>query len=219
MNFRITFHLDGTGVYYDPNEPTMLDGLLAWVLGPRQGIRGLDRSGIPQDVQLPLMRETSGDTWIWRASALFPTGPQSEGLWHWRKRLRQSRIDVTTGSPNLQNGQYRDWQTPLPLLLCTQMVAYANGNGKEMRRILREVRYVGKKSAHGHGKVLSVDVDQIEQDHSLVMDGHAMRWLPSSEGTRLVRPRPPYWHPHGRIASCEIGSPRPNVRVQREPTA
>lgn len=71
----------------------------------------------------------------------------------------------------------------------------------------REVRYIGKKSAHGHGKVLRVDVDPIDQDCSLIMDGRAMRWLPDPAGTRLVRPRPPYWHQHGRVACAEIGEP------------
>lgn len=203
---RVTFHLDGSGVYYDPAEPTMLDGLLAWVLAPRQGHRHLDRSEPPADVQLPLRREHIGGTWVWRASALFPQGPQGEGLWHWRKRLRQSRVHLTTGAPNTTNGTYRDWQMPLPLVLCTRMVAYASGNGAEIRRVLREVKYLGKKAAHGHGKVIGVDVEHVEHDCSLVLDGRAARWLPQDGGPRLVRPRPPYWHPHGRVACCEIGA-------------
>lgn len=76
---------------------------------------------------------------------------------------------------------------PLPLLLCTRMVAYASGNGTEVRRQLREVRYIGKKAAHGHGKVIKIDVEHCEQDNSLTMDGLAMRWLPQAGGVRLVR--------------------------------
>lgn len=209
MHLRITFHLDGSGVYYDPHEPTMLDGLLHWALAPKQGFTHLDRDDVPGDVQLPLMRRTIDSTWVWHASALMPEGPAGEGLWHWRKRLRQSRIHLTTGSPNTQNGTYRDWQTPLPLLLCTRMVAYASGSGVEVRRQLRGIKYIGKKAAHGHGKVIGIDVEPCEHNYSLSMDGLAMRWLPHADGTRRVRPRPPYWHPHGRVAACEIGSPWP----------
>ena len=205
VNLKITFHLDGSGVYFDPNEPTTLDGLLCWVLAPRQGLHHLERCAVPADVRLPLLQRTMGGVWVWRASALFPEGPTGEGIWHWRKRLRQSRIHLTTGSPNTQNGTYRDWQMPLPLTLCTRMVAYAHGTGTEVKRLLREVRYVGKKAAHGHGKVAKIDVEHCEQDHSLSMDGRAMRWLPTPGGARLVRPRPPYWHPHGRVECCEIG--------------
>jgi hypothetical protein len=217
-HLKITFHLDGSGVYFDPNEPTTLDGLLCWVLAPKQGFRHLDRSEVPGNVQLPLMRTALGSTFIWNASALFPDGPSGEGLWFWRKRMRQSRIHLTTGSPNTTNGTYRDWQTPLPLTLCLRMVAYASGNGCDVRRLLREVRYIGKKAAHGHGKVIKTEVEHCEKDNSLTMDGLATRWLPQAGGPRLVRPRPPYWHPHGRIECCDIGSAWPPTRAPSIPT-
>jgi len=206
MNLEITFHLDGSGIYYDPNEPVMLDSLLAWALAPKQGLRHLERQDVPDDVRLPLKRLDIGETWIWRASAIFPDGPQGEGIWYWRKRFRQSRAELTTGSPNLTNGTYRDWQMPVPLLLCHRMKAWANGSGHQVRKALREVRYLGKKSAHGHGKVLSVEVQECERDHSLRRSGRATRWIPDPNGTRFVRPRPPYWHPHGRVQCIEIGA-------------
>jgi len=203
--YKITFHLDGTGLYFDPHEPIHIDALLAWALAPRQNIRHTDRSTIPDLVRLPVKRSMINGSHVWHASALFPEGEMAEGIWHWRKRFRQGRAELTTGSPNLTNGQYRDWQMPVPLLLCHSLVGYANGHRRDLRNLLGEVRYLGKKRAHGHGRVIGLDIEQCDADYSLVKNGRAMRWLPSHNGTRLVRPMPPYWNPHGRVTCCEVG--------------
>jgi len=207
MNFRVTFHLDGSGVVIDPAEPLHLDALLAWALAPRVGVRPcLSRDDPIDPVPLPLDYSRIGGVNVWHASALFPDGPTGEDLAYWRKRFRQSRAELTTGSPNLQNSTYRDWNMPLPLLLCTRLVGYASGSRKECKRLLRDVRSLGKKRAHGHGKVIDLELEQVPEDWSLVCEGRAMRWLPSADGARLVRPQPPYWHPEGRVPCCEVGA-------------
>lgn len=203
--YKITAHLDGSGLYYDPMEPPHLDALLAWALAPRQGIRHLDRSGTPDLVRLPVKASKINGHYIWHASALFPAGPTGEAIWYWRKRFRQARCELTSGAPNLTNGTYRDWQMPLPLLMCRKLVGYAHGKRKEIRKALNELRYIGKKRAHGHGKVLLWDVEEAPDDYSLTMDGRAMRWLPDPDGIREVRAQPPYWHSHGRVRCCDVG--------------
>lgn len=203
--YRVTFHLDGSGIYFDPLEPIHLDALLAWHFAPLQDLRHLDRSVAPGDVRLPVVTSRINGHLVYHASALFPIGPTGESVWYWRKRFRTSRCELATGSPNITNGTYRDWQMPLPLLLCRRMVAYVRGPRREIRRALEGIRYLGKKRAHGHGKVLGFEIDQVDQDYSLVMDGRAMRWLPMPSGPRLTRPRPPYWHPMGRVECCEVG--------------
>lgn len=205
---RIVFHLDGSGVYYDPAEPLTLDGILAAACS-RHHVHGEPpaRDEEPFDIPLPLQRWRIGDTWGWHASALFPDGDTLESLTFWRKRMRQNRIEITEGSPNLTNGIYRDWNMPLPLLLCRSMVAYAVGDRTNVRReLVRSIRWLGKKRAHGRGRVISIDVERIEQDYSLIKDGVSTRWMPSGDGARLVRPRPPYWNNCGRVRCCEIGA-------------
>lgn len=203
---KVTFHLDGTGVFYDPFEPTMLDGILAWCLcayhvsgdPPR-------RDEAPADIPLPLRRWEMGGSWGWHTSALFPDGVSVESLQFWRKRFRESRIELTSGSPNRTNGTYRDWQMPMPLLLCPRMVAYACGDRSTIQKVLRRgVKYIGKKAAIGKGRVVGIDVEWIEEDYSLTKDGQAMRWLPIVGGARFVRPRPPYWNNVGKVDCCEV---------------
>jgi CRISPR type IV-associated protein Csf3 len=216
---RIEFVLDGSGVHYNPAEPITLDGLLTAALcrWHRSG-EPPGRDEIPLDIPLPLNRWRMSGEWGWKASALFPMDPKGEAIVFWRKRLRQNRIELSSGSPNTVMGTYRDWNMPLPLLLTTRMVAYAFGDAHEVRRELkRNIKHLGKKRAHGRGRILSIDVQACDEDLSCVNEGRAMRWLPSPNGFRLVRPRPPYWSTVGRVASCEIGEHlRPTSRGEED---
>jgi CRISPR type IV-associated protein Csf3 len=209
MHFRVTLHPDAAGLYYDPGEPIHLDALLAWALAPMQSPqRCLDRNERPFDVRLPLLRSNINGSDVWHASALFPDGVAHETLRHWRKRFRQARIENTSGSPNLQNGIYREYNMPVPLLLAPRMIAYASGNRKSVKKLLRRhITALGKKRAYGYGRVTSIECEETPEDWSLVKDGRNMRWLPSPHGTRLVRPAPPYWNSVDRVMCAEVEMP------------
>lgn len=206
MNFKVTFFLDGAGVVYNPAEPIHLDALLHWCLVPFHKSRvGLGRDETPDDIPLPLLKQQVNGTWIWQASALFPEGHTTESLQHWRKRFRQDRIELTSGAPNLQNGPYRDYNMPLPLLHTQKMVAYASGSRKRVKKLLKNIKYLGKKRAYGYGAVINIELEETEENYSIVMEGNAMRWIPKKNGSRFVRPRPPYWNSIGRVGCCEVG--------------
>lgn len=210
---KITIHLDGTGIYYDPVEPIHLDSLLT-ALVARHHVHGEPpaRDEAPDEIPIPCARWKRNGVWGWRCSALFPEGQTADALTHWRKRFRESRADIIeSASPNLEHHTYRAWNTPVPLLLCHRMVAYAVGDRRSIRHELVRLDFLGKKRAHGHGRVVGVDVDVIDDDWSMMKDSAAMRWLPTEGGTRLVRPRPPYWNIVGRVPSCEVGDAEPPV--------
>ena len=207
---KITFHLDGTGVHYNPWEPLHLDALLAWVNVPYHDghVQGLQRNDAPTAIPLPL------DLWEFEgargfcASALFPEGGTQETILMWRKKFQASRAErIVAGSPNLQNGPYREYNTPLPLLLCHTMVAWAVGNRNKIKKAIRRVKFLGKKSSLGVGKVIGLEVELAVDDFSLVKNGRAMRWLPMPGAPRLVRTQPPYWNLHGRVPCCEVLDP------------
>lgn len=203
---KITFHLDGSGVAYDPAAPLHLDALLAWCLAPMH-CKGdaPSRDETPMDIPLPIARWHMGGTWGWHASALFPEGITADGLRAWRKKFRQHRAELAAGTPNLQNATYREYNMPLPLLLCTSMTAYAMGKRSRVHQLCRRIKYLGKKRSQGHGVVVGVETEIIGEDFSLIRDGKAMRFLPCDSGTRFLRVRPPYWNRHERINVCEIG--------------
>lgn len=160
----------------------------------------------PFEVPLPLAKWRLGETWGWRASALFSDGVTCESVQKFRKRFREERVELTTGSPNLTNGPYRNWEVSIPLLLVPRMVAYAVGCVRTVKHELcRYVRYLGRKRAYGRGSVVGIEVERISEDRSLFVNGATARWFPWEGGIRLVRPRPPYWNSVGRVRCVEIG--------------
>lgn len=204
---KVTFHLDGTGVYYDPYEPTHLDGLLGWCLAAIHAPGDPPRHDEePVDIPLPLHRWHIAGHWGWHASALFPDGGTQETLQYWRCKFRDDRVDLTSGTLSHVNSTTRDYQTPFPLLLCARMVGYAHGSRRRVEQLLKKnVKYLGRKPSMGKGRVVGIDVEWIEQDYSLVMEGKAMRHLPLASAPRSCRPRPPYWNRCGAIDCCEVG--------------
>ena len=206
---KITFTLDGTGVYYDILEPTHLDALLSWAAFSEMGkIEPPATNERPMQANLPLKRWRVGRNWGWCASAIFPVVGK-DGMMtiqYWRKKFRHKRIRYCKGVVNLQSSIYREYNTPTPLLLCCTMEAYANGDLAEVKRLLTDnVRYIGHKRAHGKGRITGVDVTPCWQDLSIIANGKAQRIMPLAGAPRTVRTKPPYWSNYGKIECCEIG--------------
>lgn len=208
MNFKVIFHLDGSGIYYSPADPIHLDAVLAWIFVRLQVAPcDIGRDDNPEAVKLPVLQTTVNGNKIYRASALFPEGETASSLRFLRKKFRSSRVELAGGSPNLQNGTYREYNLPVTLLLTPRMVAYASGNRKEIKKALRKnIFALGKKRAYGYGRVIHIECEEIPDDYSLIKDGRAMRWLPDPRGTRWVRPQPPYWNNTGKVRCLEVGS-------------
>lgn len=206
---KVTFTLDGSGVYYDPNEPLMLDGLLGWCLAPMYCDCTFppSRDEEPVDVPLPLGRWRISGQWGWHASALFPEGDAEYVTWC-RKRFRVNRAELTEGSPNLSGSVYHDRNLPMAMNLSNTWIGWALGDRKRVDQLLRKnIRYLGKKRSAGHGRVTSVNVEWCDEDLSVIRNGLAMRYIPKADGVRVVRPRPPYWNRVGAVPCCEIGEP------------
>lgn len=206
---KVTFHLDGTGVLFDPHEPTHLDSLLSFAAAAHHATgEAPTRTQRPPNIPLPLARWRVGNEWGWCASALFPEGAAIESQQFWRKKFRLSRIQFATGSPNLTNATYREYNMPMSLLLCHSMVAWCVGDRRKIRHeLVRSIKHIGRKASMGKGVVNDVTVEECAEDFSLTRDGLAQRWLPVHDGVRLVRPRPPYWNNVDRVRSCEVGEP------------
>jgi len=211
---KITFEMDAAGVIYDPQTPIMLDAVIDWALSPmvRKSDSAPLRNEPPEEIHLPLGKWRIGKHWGWSASALFPVaGPGEdeilESIQYFRKRFRRAQLHLTKGMPNTQSGAMRDHNIPYVIQHPAYLVGYAVGNAKRLRSLLRRnVRYLGGKRSKGKGRVLSITVEPIEEDRSVVWQGQAMRWLPDDNGLRLVRLRPPYWNIVNRVKCCEIGA-------------
>lgn len=205
-NLQIIFYLNGEGIYYDPAEPLHLDALLAWVfVGKYVKFDSIGKSDKPFDTPLPIEKWKINGYWGWKASALFPGENYFESIQYWRKKFRQNRVELMNGSANLQQGIYREYNTPMRLIITDKMIAYCKGEKKKIQKALKKIRYLGKKTAYGKGKIIGLEVIEIQENYSIIKDGKAMRWLPDKKGIKLCRCRPPYWNRIDRVNCCEVG--------------
>jgi len=207
---KIIFQMDGTGIIMNPYEPVHLDSLLSYAACSEHLLRtGLERNEIPEVIELPLKKWAIENTWGWYASALFPAQTNTESLQYWRKKFRLNRINYTVGSPNLASGKYREYNAPMPLTLCKTITAYAYGYYEEIQKLLKKIKYIGKKGIYGKGRVLGYQVNYIDNDLSIYDEqGFTMRFLPQKDGKRIGRIRPPYWNRTELVKSCFVNQKR-----------
>jgi len=214
---KVTFDLDGTGIVYCAAEPIHLDALLGYALasyhvtGPPP-----DRDERPTDIPLPLKRwkwRKNPKMWGWAASALIPEGPIVQTIRYRRRKMRQHRVEYTSGSPNRAIGTSKEWNTPVLVVLCTRLVGYCEGKPKRIRHVLKKhIKSLGKDRAHGFGRISDITVEPYGGSGErpwLSVDEMATRYLPTEDASaiRLVRTRPPYWNIVDRVLCCEIGDP------------
>lgn len=207
---KVTFEMDMAGVIYDPFVPPMLDGIIDWCLSPmvRQSKSAPTRGEMPEEIRLPFGTWHIGKHWGWCASALLPADGETpqETIVYFRKRFRDDRISMTTGVINTQAGAMRDYNLPYNVQLPDKFVAYCLADRHTIHDLLRRnLKYIGQKKHRGMGLIIDFTVEVVENDYSLMCDGKSMRWLPTAEGLREVRLRPPYWNNNERVNCCEVG--------------
>ncbi len=213
MNYeplKVVFHLDGSGVVYFPDDPPHLDGLLAWAsLYLDHRFTDIEASEAPIEPDLPLACKGEGDRRYWSASVLLPPSESAVSIQMARRKVRDDRVELTSGTINKEIGQTKAMNRPWPLVLTHSMVGFCVGDIERVRRLCREIRGIGKERARGKGRVVSFSVEPFDSDFSIEKDGWAMRYIPSDGGDRLVRCRPPYWHPMGAVMCISPGMPMP----------
>ena len=82
------------------------------------------------------------------------------------------------GRIHTNRGFFKDFMINYPILLTDSLTFYANGDKKELERLLDNISFIGKKTSIGSGKILSIQVESIEDDYSFFKDNRIMRPLP-----------------------------------------
>lgn len=142
----------------------------------------------PGMVPIPLKRETIGGWLVPRCSSpILPPSPDApERVEHYAKRLsvehaadldpRDLKIVNTTG------GEFKSYRLPLRVRAVARVAWFCVGRGTEVRRRLKDIAAIGKKTSMGYGRVARWEVERVAEDWS---------WFaPSSKGPVLMRPLP-----------------------------
>jgi len=123
-----------------------------------------------------------------------------------RKRLERGR------------GFFRDFRIGLVVVPARTVTFYAKGEASKIEELLHGLPALGKKRADGFGFVSGFEVEEVEEDWSLVRDGVAMRPLPVGmlawrSDAVMMAYRPPYWSKRN-ITLC--APPGAQVRLRSE---
>lgn len=177
----------------------------------------------PYDLNLPLGRCTTGPEWHWLASCAIPVEARDEpeprvfyrtADYAWAQRAATRPLPHYL-SPS--SGAYRDVMMPAPVVTCQAVQWQAVGDADEVHRLVRGIRFLGRRRAVGEGRVLHWTIDRAPA--SVGENGLGGEWAHLAPHTdQLIRPcpvecvqalglpddtwrmgryalRPPSWHP------------------------
>ena len=126
-------------------------------------------------------------------------------------------IETKKAKIDLGRGPFRSYMMRLPYIPARTVTFHALGDPREIGRLLSHLAGLGKKVVLGFGAIKSFRIEEEEEeDHSLIMDGKAMRPIPmryckrASEQMMLAY-RPPYWDKR-LVAAC--ASPGAEVELR-----
>lgn len=206
-NYKVTFNMDGRGVIFNPAEPIHLDSLLTFCrLYKSENFKDdLGRDDPIEDIPLNLNKEIINGVEVWKASAILPDGDIFYGRRFFKKSFPNERADgLTSGKYDFTKGTYRSYKNDLTPILCKTMIAYFNGDEK-VKDALKDINQIGHKRAQGFGNIISIDIDEVDYDFSIIKDGLANRFYPHPDGICQIRAKPPYWSNYQKISCFPVG--------------
>lgn len=185
--------------------PIYLDGLLArCVIESHLGCRVLQNTPEAYWLPLPLKMEwqNSGGLPLWSASC-FKSNRALADVEYRHKRTPSGRLsDPSRFKSNV--GRYMERRTPVTTIAADTLTAHCIGNADEIKKLLANIKFVGKNRTTGHGEVVEWLIADSDINDPLVIDGMSTRAMPHDYASSkykfntspyLVGWTPPQWKP------------------------
>ncbi|HZT90322.1 MAG TPA: hypothetical protein VFA12_20445 [Stellaceae bacterium] len=170
---------------------------------------GIERYVIPLPLALA-WASPAGDP-LWLASDLRPIGAASRGSAYLHSRYPSERADLAVRqTAPTKAGRYKDVRMPLAVTVTAAVEGWCIGDRNAVTMLLDRVWHVGRKGAHGRGRVLSWQIEpapEIDADYILDHRNVPVAYL-AAKGLAVAPERlsprlgwtPPYWHPASMAA-------------------
>jgi hypothetical protein len=172
-------------------EIPMLDSIVEWSMSlhldsicPGVKRAGPDEPVEPGTIPIPIRRRRVGRFPVPLCSAGITPAPIIDTHEHFHMSMAGIRATETCDRRvlSVKSGQHRSYRLPLRVRVVDRVCWYVVGRAKDLRRWLRGVPAVGKKTAYGYGLVARWEVEPAGEDWS---------WFaPSPAGPVLMRPLP-----------------------------
>lgn len=109
-------------------------------------------------------------------------------------------------------GAYKNEFYSIERFVVDSITYYVRGDKEVIESLLKNLRYLGKKSSLGWGKIKHISIEETEKDYSIFKDGNLMRNIPiknswgfESNKVNLFRLTHPYWSRED-LADCLMPS-------------
>lgn len=113
------------------------------------------------------------------------------------------------GNINISSGPYKAFIFGIERMQVDKITYYVRGDEARISALLSRLKFIGKKSSLGWGKIQRITVETTPEDCSFVCEGKLMRNLPTSHPmvinsgkVALFRPQHPYWKKTGLVECC-----------------
>lgn len=124
----------------------------------------------------------------------------------WMDPGRSKKIDTT-------RGRFKNYMIRLPYIPISRVTFYGNGDIAEIRALVSYLPGLGKKIAAGFGFFHSFEIEEVEQDNSLVNENNeAMRPIPTdflddrkNYEKLMLAYKFPYWAKGNVGLCCNVG--------------
>jgi len=193
---RIVAHMGEP--FVNEGDGLALDGIVShgrYKLSPElhEAWRASLDAGVLNDLSLPFERWESEGVWGWVASVGRPIDP-THGTEYLRRRspIRDYMDWTDSASEGIGSGRRKAYDLPISTVFARRVEWIAIGRKDLVRRNLRVVRSIGRKTGHGWGRVLRWTV--LVDPGVTAAEVLARRWMPDPTGVPHAH-RPPYWHP------------------------
>lgn len=203
---RVVAHL-ANGYIAPVDGGLHLDGILSaacFSLYPSVINPTADRYIIPLPLSLAWVSPI-GDP-LWLATELRPADEAKLGVAYLHARYPVDRADLAGRRAVLTSaGRYKDARLPLAVTVADRVEGWCIGDAGQVKRLLDRIDYIGRKSAHGFGRVIKWEIAAApDVDPETILDRRAvpldyLAEIGASVAATRLAPRlgwtPPYWHP------------------------
>lgn len=111
-----------------------------------------------------------------------------------------SKNGVPKGIVNTAQGKYKNEFYSIERIGVDSIIYYVRGHKETIERLLKRLRFIGKKSSLGWGEIKNISIEETMQDYSIFKNKQLMRNIPiknsfgfESEKVNLLRLTHPYW--------------------------
>lgn len=193
-------------------DPIHLDNLLARaVVNEATRGSGLADNNEAYELPIPLQcfwRSEEGFP-LWASTVFSPVGEHGADTVYWHKRSISGRWTGTkSGVLNIKTvaGRWMERRVPVPAIVANAWEAWCIGNPNEVARLLKGIRFLGKRRSVGFGEIDHWDIVPAEIESLLISDGRLTRPVPLAaaevlganlpeDSLALVGWTPPQWKP------------------------